>query len=162
MIVSKRKYDELVKKYKNLEQANDELIERHDKYVKEKQDIKLQEFEKLKELLDGYEFLSNVLSSGNYWLTSLNISSSIDADEIRIKGGKLYVQDRVKSFDEIMKGLLENINAITKKELYNEIKGIIVKYIKDEKDLRDWQLCFSDTTIMRKQKLKKKVKESDK
>jgi len=155
MFVRESKYDELKYKYEEVVEKYDIVVKRYSNMkgivtnLREEQNVDLKvEVHKIRELLDKYEFIHDSL----YMVHDASNCLQIPVD----LGNRLITTETIKSFQNIVTDGMENMNVIDKQRFYGEIKGLFRKYIKSERDLRDWQLCFKDITKIPELKLKKK------
>jgi len=149
--------ENLRNKLENLRQENDKLKKEIEDLKNERNEKGYYDLEKIRELLDKYETFQQYIE-GHLMITSSAISFNFPADA----GGRIITTESIRTFTEILKDLIDKMNVEEQKKLYEDIKDIVPKYLKLERDVRDWKLCFKEIIRLNKTTLKKKkeVKEA--
>lgn len=121
--VKQEEYDKLQKNYNHLQQ---EFRRRLEKKYTDYEEV----YCKIADLVSDYESIRyNLQMKSEY---------SIIPDSI----GSIFVTEQVPTFAEFMKDFISELNANEKLTFYEEIKPILLKHIKNEKKLKQLDLCI--------------------
>lgn len=143
--------ENLRNKLENFRQENDKLKKEIEDLKKERNEKGYCDLEKIRELLDKYETFQQYME-GHIMMLSDGVSLNFETTA----GGRFLTTDSIRTFTEILKDLIDKMNVEEQKNFYEEIKDIVPKYLKNERDVRDWKLCFKDIIKLDKTKLKRK------